>query len=127
MSCSPESTTPSRVRCSEPRESSSEPVPVEALGRAPFFVYGVSASIFARSISPWPWARCEQPPQGRTCALLRNRYFSVSGSIEGYRWMASAAAPATIAPPSRIGRVDVRVGDLQALEVRPGGDDVDVP
>jgi hypothetical protein len=52
MSCSPERTTSSRVRCSEPRASSSEPVPVDDLGREPFLVNGVVVSILARSISP---------------------------------------------------------------------------
>ena len=55
MSCSPDRTTPSRVRCSEPRAASSEPVPVDGFANAPFFVQGVVASIFVRSTSPWPW------------------------------------------------------------------------
>ena len=100
MSCSPERTTPSRVRCSEPRASSREPVPDDGFASEPFFIQGVVASIFVRSTSPWPSDLDEKPLRAR--ALLRNRYLRVTGSIDGYRCRARAAAPETNAAASLV-------------------------
>jgi hypothetical protein len=93
MSCSPVNGTTPSTRCWVPRESSSEPVPVDhAIVFHCLGAHGVFArSIAAMSTSPCPC--CEDEKLLSERPLLRKSFFNCPGVMSGRCWIASAASP----------------------------------
>src|SRR5579884_854890 len=102
MSCSPWSTTPFKVRWSEPRAASSDPVPVEGIWDCAAFSgegRGAVSSAF-RSSSPEPASF--QLKECSLSELAMSIAFTWSGVACGYFWSSRATAPVVKAVASEV-------------------------